>query len=99
MADATHDGRRSQHVPPNEIVERARRVLDDLGGMSPERVVSVEAADDGGWRVEFEVLEFRRIPETSDILARYEVSMSKAGQFRAYRQVGRRHRGDVEDLR
>jgi hypothetical protein len=99
MADTTNNRGRSQHVPPNEIVDRARRVLDDLGGMEPERVVGLEADDDGGWRVEFEVVEVRRVPDTADILARYEVSMTKAGQFRAYRQVGRRRRADVEDPR
>jgi hypothetical protein len=81
---------------PDEIIERVHRVLDDLGGMEVERVTGIEA-DDDGWRVNVEVLEMRRIPDTADILAKYEVRLTNGGQFMSYRQVGRRLRGQLED--
>jgi Gas vesicle synthesis protein GvpO len=81
---------------PDEIIERVHRVLDDLGDMEVERVTGVEV-DDDGWRVNVEVLEMRRIPDTADILAKYEVRLTSGGQFLGYRQVGRRLRGQLED--
>jgi hypothetical protein len=55
-------------------------------------------ADDDEWRVLLEVVELRRVPDTSDVLARYEVRMSRTGKFRGYRQVGRRLRSQTEEL-
>lgn len=89
--------RKSKVRSPLQIVARARKALDDLGGMQVERVVGVEA-DDDEWRVLLEVVELRRIPDTSDVLARYEVQLSRAGKFRGYRQLGRRLRSQTEDL-
>lgn len=89
--------RRGGGRSPVQIVERARRALDDLGGMTVDRVIGVEA-DEDEWRVTVEVVELRRIPNTSDILARYEVQMSKAGKFRGYRQVARRLRSQTEEI-
>lgn len=86
----------TERKTPDEIVERARIVLDDLGGMQAERVTGVEA-DGDEWRVAVEVVEMRRIPDTADILAKYEVRLSSGGQFVSYKQVGRRLRGQLED--
>ena len=102
MADSTptrssNSSKRTSSKSPVQIIESARRVLDDLGGMDVERVTGVEA-DDDGWRVTVEVVEVRRIPDTADVLARYEVSMSRSGQFRGYRQVGHRLRSQIEDM-
>lgn len=98
--DSDTGRRRTPRLSPDLIVERARRVLDDLGGMEVERVTGVQPDEDGkGWRVDLEVLEVRRVPDTADVLARYEVLMSRGGQFRGYRQIGRRRRADVEDMR
>jgi hypothetical protein len=101
MAEQESDNgrRRIPRLSPDQIVERARRVLNDLGGMDVERVTSVQPDDDGkGWRVQLEVLAVHRVPETADVLARYEVSLSRGGQFRGYREVGRRRRADVEEM-
>lgn len=97
----TDNGRRRvARISPEEIVQRARRVLDDLGGMEVERVTGVQPDDDGnGWLVDLEVVEVRRVPDTADVLARYQVAMSRGGQFRGYRQLGRHRRADVEDGR
>lgn len=82
---------------PVQIVQRVRHVLDELGGLTVDQVVGVEA-DDDEWRVTVEVVEVRRVPETADILARYEVQMSKAGKFRGYHLVGRRLRSQIGDM-
>lgn len=86
-----------RRVSPDEIVERARKVLDELGGMDVDRVTGVEA-DDEGWRITVEVVETRRIPDTADIIAKYEVLLSRGGRFRSYRLLGRRRRDQLEDV-
>lgn len=89
--------RRTSSKSPVDIIASVRRVLDDLGGLDVERVTGVEA-DDDSWRVTVEVVEVRRIPDTADVLAKYEVTMSKSGQFRGYRQIGHRLRSQIEEL-
>lgn len=85
-----------RRVQPDEIVERAKQVLDDLGSMAADRVTGIES-DDEGWRVDLEVVETRRIPDTADIIAKYEVRLSRGGRFRSYRLLGRRRRDQLED--
>jgi hypothetical protein len=96
-SDSASSQPRRRRVSPDEIVERAKKVLYDLGGMDVDRVTGVEA-DDEGWRVNLEVVETRRIPDTADIIAKYEVLLSRGGRFRSYRLVGRRRRDQLEDL-
>jgi hypothetical protein len=96
-SDSASSQPRRRRVSPDEIVERAKKVLYDLGGMDVDRVTGVEA-DDQGWRVNLEVVETRRIPDTADIIAKYEVLLSRGGRFRSYRLVGRRRRDQLEDL-
>lgn len=96
-ADGSSAQPKRRRVSPDEIVERAKKVLDDLGGMVVDRVTGVEA-DDQGWRINLEVVETRRIPDTADIIAKYEVLLSRGGRFRSYRLVGRRRRDQLEDM-
>jgi hypothetical protein len=66
-----------------------------LTGRCPENVISV-ARDDDGWQVGVEVLELRRIPDTTDILAVYEVTLDDNGDLVRYERGQRYHRGQVE---
>jgi hypothetical protein len=70
--------------------------LGELLGRIPEAVVSLARTDDG-WRVGVEVLEIRRIPDTADVLAEYEVDADARGQLLGYRRVRRYPRGRVEE--
>jgi len=58
-----------------------------------ETVVSVEAAE-GGWAVVVEVLERRAVPDTQDLLGRYEVKLNKQGKMLGWRQKMVRKRSD-----
>src|SRR6476619_4027496 len=62
--------------PPNpgRIAAEAARQLVELTGKQPEGVVGLDRSDDG-WKVEVEVLEVSRIPNTTDVLAMYEVEV------------------------
>ena len=80
--------------PPNpgRIAAEAARQLVELTGKQPEGVVGLDRSDDG-WKVEVEVLEVSRIPNTTDVLAMYEVEVDGKGSLQGYRRVRRYVRG------
>ena len=67
--------------PPRRGAARAaaEQVLA-LTGRESESVVAVERTDDG-WRIEVEVVEARRIPDSADVLAIYEVETADDGEL------------------
>lgn len=80
--------------PPNpgRIAAEAARQLVELTGKDAEGVVGLDRSDDG-WKVEVEVVEVRRIPNTTDVLAMYEVEVDGKGSLQGYRRVRRYVRG------
>ena len=71
--------------------EAARQLLE-LTGREAEGVTGLSRVDDG-WRVQVEVVEVRRIPDTTDVLALYEVDVDGEGQLLGYRRLRRYARG------
>ena len=67
----------------------------ELIGKDLTGITSVEPIDDG-WLVEIEVVEERRVPSSSDMLALYEIELDLDGALLAYRRTKRyvRGRGD-----
>jgi hypothetical protein len=74
----------------------AARELSELIGQMPEGIVAVEKRDDG-WLVKVEVVEAHRIPETTDILAVYDVEVGDDGAVTGYRRADRYVRGRVQE--
>lgn len=70
--------------------------LSALIGRDAEGVVGVEKGDKG-WRVLVEVVETRRIPDTTDILAIYEVDVDVDGTVTGYRRQDRYVRGRIQE--
>ncbi|HJQ47575.1 MAG TPA: gas vesicle protein [Amycolatopsis sp.] len=94
MAD-TDRRRRSgadEWLSASEVAAKALRHVGELISSEPVGVTSVEPADEG-WLVEVEVLEERRIPSSSDLLALYEIELDFGGELLAYRRTGRYPRG------
>jgi Gas vesicle synthesis protein GvpO len=82
--------------PLRTVAIGAAAQLAELIGRTPQAIVGVEKVDDG-WRVLVEVVESRRIPETTDIMAVYEVDVSGGGDVSGYRRVSRYVRGRIEE--
>lgn len=97
-ADRASDNGRKRGPTPAEVARGAAAELAELLGRAPEAVVSLARTDDG-WRIGLEVLEIRRVPETADVLAEYEVEADAGGRLVGYRRVRRYPRGRVEELR
>ena len=75
-------------------VQAAREQLRQLSGTEAETVSSFAHTRDG-WRVTLEVVEVRRIPETTDVLASYAVELDDDGNLVAYERVRRYQRSEA----
>jgi hypothetical protein len=75
-----------------QLAAEASRQLLELTGKEPEGISGLRRSDDG-WIVEVEVLELRRIPNTTDVLATYEVEVDSDGELLEYRRAHRYVRG------
>jgi hypothetical protein len=79
-----------------DVARRAVEQLTQLTGKKAEGVTGIERSDDG-WLVTVEVLEVRRVPETTDVLARYEIDTDDNGDLTGYRRAGRYTRGSARE--
>ena len=88
-------------VPPaktselREIAQQARQLLTELRGVDAEAVSGLTRSPEG-WVVTLEVLEMRRIPESTDILATYELEVDGQGRLLRYQRCGRYHRSQAD---
>ncbi|MFF3246727.1 gas vesicle protein [Streptomyces sp. NPDC002870] len=78
-----------------EVARRARTQLAELTGMETDAVSSVTKTDDG-WSLEIEVLELSRIPDTTSLLASYEVTLDSRAELTGYRRIRRYVRGRAD---
>lgn len=85
---------RSAPTTARQVADSAADQLAQMTGRESEGVTGLERTDDG-WRVQVEVLELRRVPATTDVLAVYEVEVDERGDLLGYRRVHRFARGDA----
>jgi hypothetical protein len=79
------------------FAQRAMDTLADLVGCPAEGITGIRRNDDG-WVVEVEVLEVERVPETSDVLASYEVEIDDDGEIVEFRRLRRYLRTETEGV-
>jgi len=78
-----------------EIAAQARELLRSLRGVEAESVSGIGRAN-GGWRVTLEVVELRRIPDSTDVLASYDVELDGDGKFLGFERGRRYTRSQAE---
>ncbi len=79
-----------------QVARSAVEQLSALTGRVPECVIGIERTDEG-WQVELEVVESRRIPDSTDLLATYRVEVDEDGDLVGYQRVSRYVRGKAGD--
>ncbi|WP_078628934.1 gas vesicle protein [Streptomyces sp. 142MFCol3.1] len=94
----TETPRRSRKLRPAEALREAREQLAELTG-KPVDAVSTFSVTDDGWRLEVEVLELSRVPDTMSLLASYEVTLDEQGMLTGYHRLRRYERGRSDDRR
>lgn len=73
--------------------------LEELSALvgCPAEGVSGIRKNDGGWIVTVEVMELGRVPETTDVMASYDVHVDQDGDVMEYQRLRRYLRAQVED--
>lgn len=82
------------------LLEAKQVVLDNVGDLLDhpvEGVIKVNRTTDSDWRVVLEVVERKAVPDTQDMLGRYEFTVDSSGNLSGYNLVERYHRGDSKD--
>jgi hypothetical protein len=82
-------------IPALAAARRATENVAEFTGRHPENVVAIEPRD-GDWYVDVEVVESHRIPDTTDILAIYQVRLDRGGRLLSYRRIRRYSRGQLD---
>jgi hypothetical protein len=90
--------RKASAPSPAAIARRVSGELSELLGRDAESVVGLRRTD-SGWCVDIEVVELRRIPDTADVIAQYEVDADRRGRLVSYHRVRRYARGQAGDER
>jgi hypothetical protein len=96
---AKRRSRRDGGLTAAKAGQLAMRQIAELSGKQAEGITGVESGEDV-WIVGVEVVEDRRIPSSTDILAIYETEIDSDGELMSYRRVKRysRGHGDSESL-
>lgn len=65
------------------LTDRARDLLQELSGSDVESVSAIDRTRDG-FRITLEAVEVRRVPESTDVLASYDVELDGDGDLVRY---------------
>ena len=77
-----------------DIGKQSLSILEKTLNKKPESVISVNK-EGKEWKVLAEVLERRAVPDTQDILGRYELRLDEKGELLGYKQVLTKRRADL----
>ncbi len=78
-----------------EILDKASRASEAMLRKRLDSVISLNR-DQEGWMAEVEVLERKSVPDTQDILGRYEMRFDLEGELLGYKRIMLRRRSDME---
>jgi hypothetical protein len=92
---SSHEASDAKRVSAPEAMRSATQQLTELLGRAPESVSALKPTEQG-WEAEVEVLELERIPETSSVMASYQVVLDPAGKLMAYERARRYTRAQVD---
>lgn len=78
-----------------QIRNKVRNIAEDVVGYPLSGILAIDREDDG-WRVAVEVIERSSVPDTQDILGRYEITLDEDREVTGYRRTHRYRRDDME---
>lgn len=95
MAESNARRRGSSKLSAKDAIQHVRRDLPQLLGRPVESVLGVERDDDGKWQVMVQVVELSRVPNSTDVLGAYAVTLDDDGELAGYMRRGRYQRGQA----
>lgn len=87
----------SSKLSARDAVETVREQLPELMGKPVEAILGVERDDDGQWQVTAQIVELARIPNSTDVLGAYAVTLDGDGDLAGYRRVRRYNRSQADE--
>ncbi len=88
-------GRRKGEVSNTaDIARHAKAELENITGLDADHVSAVEHRTDC-WHVIVDLVELRRIPAATDVLAAYEAVLGPTGVLLSYRRIRRYFRDQM----
>jgi uncharacterized phage infection (PIP) family protein YhgE len=79
-----------------DIRNEIRDTAADLIGRRLDGISGIQRTDDG-WYAIVNMIERRSVPDTQDILGRYEITFDSSGNLEGYRRLSRYRRGDTTE--
>jgi len=80
----------------SKVIQKARSELTNLTGLEISSTVGAEKEGDD-WLIVMEVVEKHSIPDSMDILAKYEARLDSDGNILDFKRIGMRKRIDVSE--
>lgn len=77
-----------------DVSKHSLPLVESILNKKPESIISV-TKEGKEWRVLAEVLERKAVPDTQDILGRYELKLDENANLLGYKQVMLRRRADL----
>ena len=78
-----------------QIRDQVHDVAEDVVGHPLDGILAIDREDES-WRVAVEVIERSSVPDTQDILGRYEITLDDDRTVTGYRRTHRYRRDDME---
>ena len=97
---AERNGRRNgagKGLSAREAVARVRGDFPELLGRPVETVLGVQRDEESGWLVTVAVVELARIPNSTDVLGAYAVTLDDEGEMTGYRRRRRYTRSQADE--
>jgi len=76
------------------ILDSAIYVVNNYISKTPGTIISIDENNET-WKIVIEVIEKKVIPDTMDILGRYEINLDKKGELLGWKQQMIRRRSDL----
>ena len=94
MAD--EDGGRPRRKGLRQLARHAGEEMQEMLGRRVTGVLGMQREDDG-WTVTIEVIEVERVPETTNLMGIYKVTLDEDGELVDYRRTRSYHRGQPDE--
>lgn len=94
---SSSSGSRNSSPSTREIAEMAVDQVHGLIGRPVESITGIER-DGKEWIVTLEVLELERVPTTTDMLGKYEVTLDKDGELIGTQRTRRYPRAEAGEV-